>query len=82
MGNMGLMSSRFVNNHNSSSMVNLDKPRVKKSKEVSKSFADFRLKGASLNPNAHLQENTNDNGEGSIASEISGDEWGEIVKYE
>ena len=51
-------------------MVGLEKHRKAGSKDVSRSFAELRLK---------MGERREDE---SVASDISGDEWGEIVKYE
>jgi hypothetical protein len=53
--------------------VNNDLKR--KPSEVSKSFADIRIKQSDRKRQELLENN-------SIPSDISDDEWGEVVKYE
>lgn len=66
-----LLSTR-VNNTNSGLMLQLDTER-QRNNDVAKSFADLRIK---------LGSKRRDEDDISIPSDLDGDEWAEILKYE
>ena len=68
-----LMSTRM--NNNNSLMLPLNSERQNRNQDSTKSFADLRIKLGKNKKRDELDEH-------SLPSDLSGDEWAEILKYE